>query len=180
LIRLFVAIELPEGQRERLAQLCAGVPGAKWVRPENMHLTLRFIGEIENGLADDVDAALMKLQAPRFDLTLDGVGFFGKPSAARMLWAGVGKCDALMRLQAKVEATVQRAGLPAEERKFAPHVTLARLRGAPMHRLERFVGENADFLSGPFPVDRFVLYSSFLSSSGAIYTPEAVYPLTAS
>jgi 2'-5' RNA ligase len=179
LIRLFVGIELPEAVRERLAGLSGGVPGAKWVSPENMHLTLRFIGEVEYGLADDLDAALAKLQSPRFDLTLDGIGFFGKPTAARTLWAGVRKCEALMRLQAKVEIAVQRLGLPAEERKYSPHVTLARLRGVPAARLLRFVEANGHFLAGPLPVEHFVLFSSALGSGGSVYTPEADYPLIA-
>ena len=177
MIRLFVGISVPESIRERLAGLGGGVPGASWVNPENLHLTLRFIGEVENGLAEDIDAALLQLRAPGFALTLDGVGFFGKPGAARTLWAGIRKCDALMHLQGKVETAVRRAGLPAEERKFAPHITLARLKGAPVPRLQRFVEEHAAFLAGPFPVDRFILYSSFRSRSGAIYTPEADYPL---
>jgi 2'-5' RNA ligase len=180
LIRLFVGIELPEATRERLAALCGGVPGARWVASENMHLTLRFIGEVERGLAEDVDSALLRVRCPRFELTLDGVGFFGKPSAARSLWAGVRKSEALARLQAKVETSVQGAGVPAEERKFSPHITLAWLKGAPALRLQRFIAENAHFLAGPIPVERFVLFSSFRSSSGPIYTPEADYPLTAS
>jgi len=179
LIRLFVGIELPETVRERLAALSGGVPGAKWVPPENMHLTLRFIGEVEYGVADDLDATLAKLQSPSFDLTLDGIGFFGKPTAARALWVGVRKCEALMRLQAKIEIAVQRLGLPAEERKFAPHVTLARLRGVPAARLHRFVEANGHFLAGPMPVEQFVLFSSALGSGGSVYTAEADYPLMA-
>lgn len=177
MIRLFVGIELPETVRERLAGLSGGIPGARWVRPENMHLTVRFIGEVEHGMADDIDAALMRLQAPRFDLTLDGAGFFGKASAARTLWVGVRKCEALMRLQAKVEIAMQRLGLPAEERKYAPHITLARLRGVPAARLLRFVEANGHFLAGPIPVERFVLFSSALGNAGSVYTAEARYPL---
>jgi 2'-5' RNA ligase len=177
LIRLFVGIELPEAIRERLAGLSGGVPGARWMPPENMHLTLRFIGEVENGQAEDIDAALMRLRSPRFDITLDGVGFFGKPSAARMLWAGVRKCEKLTRLQAKIETALQMSGLPPEERKFSPHISLARLNGTPFLRLQRFVAENSHFLAGPIPVDRFVLFSSFRSGSGPIYTAEADYPL---
>jgi 2'-5' RNA ligase len=176
-IRLFVGIELPEATRERLSILCAGLPGAKWVKPENLHLTLRFIGEVENGLAEDIDDALCRVRAPRFDLDLGGVGFFGKPAAARVLWAGVAKSEPLSHVQMKVETAVQRAGLPAEERRFSPHITLARLKSAPLQRLRRYVGENADFRAGPIAVERFVLFSSFLSSSGAIYTPEAYYDL---
>jgi 2'-5' RNA ligase len=94
-----------------------------------------------------------------------------------MLWAGVTKSEPLSRLQMKVETTVQRAGLSAEERKFSPHVTLARLKGASASRLQRYVCENAAFRTGPIVVERFVLFSSFLSSAGAIYTAEAYYDL---
>lgn len=179
MIRLFVAITLPEAIRLRLAGLCAGIPGARWVGEENLHLTLRFIGDVDNGVAEDVDAALTRIRAPAFDITLEGVGYFGKASQARILWAGIRKCGALSHLQAKVESAVTRSGLPPEERKFSPHVTLARLKGAQAGRLERFVAENAGFRAGPIAVDRFVLYSSFLSRAGAIHTPEADYPLAA-
>lgn len=177
MIRLFVGLELPEVTRERLALICAGLPGAKWVKPENLHLTLRFIGEVENGVAEDIDDALARVRAPRFDIELGGVGFFGKPAAARILWAGVEKSGLLNHLQMKVETAVKRAGLSAEARKFSAHVTLARLKGAPPQRLRRYIGENADFRAGPIAIERFVLFSSFLSSSGAIYTPEAYYDL---
>lgn len=179
MVRLFVAIDLPAAVRERLASLCAGVPGARWVAAENMHLTLRFIGEVEYGQAEDIDAALMQVRADPFEIELDGVGVFGKPNVARTLWAGVRKSDALSRLRDKVEAAACRAGVPPEERKFSPHVTLARLRRAPAARLQRFIADNAAYLSGPIPVDRFVLYSSFLSASGAIHTAEAEYALSA-
>jgi RNA 2',3'-cyclic 3'-phosphodiesterase len=161
----------------RLAGLCGGVPGARWVRPENYHLSLRFIGEVENGVGDDVDAALGAVAAPSFALDLHGVGVFGKTGKARLLWAGVAPNPALLQLQAKVEAAVARAGLAVETRRFAPHITLARLSRAPAGRVEQFVVEHADFRAGPFPVTRFHLYSSFLSASGAIYTKEADYDL---
>ena len=178
MIRLFVAVELPFVLRERLGFLCAGVPGARWVATENMHLTLRFIGEVANDQAQHIDDALATVQAEGFAFQLDGVGFFGKPTAARVLWVGVRRCDPLIYLQRKIETALCEAGLPPESRKFSPHVTLARLRNAPGERLRRFVAENGAFESEPVTVDRFVLYSSFRSASGPIYTPEADYPLT--
>ena len=177
MIRLFVALTLPESLRLRLSALKGGVPGARWLNPDNLHLTLRFIGEVETGTADDLDAALGGVVAHAFDLSLSGVGFFGKPNAARILWAGVQPSDALNHLQAKIEAALARAGLPVEQRRFSPHVTLARLRRSPGNRIEQFVADNAGFHADLITVDRFTLYSSFLSSSGAIYTPEAEYPL---
>jgi len=177
MIRLFVAIDLPETVRDRLGAMCAGVPGARWVDPANLHLTLRFIGEVDNPVADDIDATLSAIHVPRFDLWLRDVGFFGRGRGVRALWAGVDASDGLMRLQDKVENAVCAAGLARETRKFTPHVTLARLRGVSASRLQRFVAEHAGFMAGPVPVDGFTLYSSFLSSSGAIHTPEASYSI---
>ena len=180
MIRLFVAIDLPEAVCDRLAALCAGVPGARWVDPVNFHLTLRFIGEVDNRTADDIDAALAAVRVPRFDLWLRDVGIFGRGRGVRALWAGVDPSEGLTRLQGKVENAAYAAGLPRETRKFSPHVTLARLRGVSASRLQGFVAAHSGFMAGPAPVDRFTLYSSFLSSSGAIHTPEAVYPLDGS
>ncbi len=179
MIRLFVALALPEPLQFQLSSLDGGVPGARWVKPENRHLTLRFIGEVDRGVADDIDAALGGIEAPAFQLSISGVGHFGKPDAARILWAGVEPNGALDHLHSKVEAAAMRAGLPAEQRRFSPHVTLARLRRAPGNRVEQFVADHAGFRAAPITIDRMTLFSSFLSSSGAIYTPEAEYPLSA-
>ena len=178
MIRLFVAIPLPNSLRLLLTSMQGGVPGARWVRPENMHLTLRFIGDVENGIADDLDATLSALHAPPFELALSGVGHFGKAKAARILWTGVGPSGALDHLQSKIEAAITRAGLPLEQRRFTPHVTLARLRQAPGNRVEQFVANHAGFRAPSFMVSHFTLFSSFLSSSGATYTPEVEYALT--
>src|SRR5690349_8315737 len=112
--RLFVALELPEAVRRHLALLQAGVPGARWIEPANLHLTLRFIGEVEDGLLHEIDEALLGIRAPSFDLTLEGVGQFGTGTRARTLWAGVSRVDALGHLQQKIESALVRAGLPAE------------------------------------------------------------------
>ncbi len=175
--RLFVAIELPEDVRERLAGLCNGLPGARWVPPENQHLTLRFIGEIPASEMPDLIGALARITAPNFALSISGVGFFGQRKRARLAWAGVEKNPALIELQRRVEAAVQRAGLPVEERKFSPHITLARLKVTRPDRLGGWMEAHNLFRAGPFPVTRFVLFSSFLSQSGAIYTAEAEFDL---
>ncbi len=177
MVRLFVGLALPAEVRRHLALMAGGLPGARWTREDSYHLTLRFIGEVDQGLADDIDGMLGHLSAEAFELTLSGVGFFGKAKAARALWAGVTPSAALLRLQSKIEAGLQRMSLPAEERKYTPHVTLARLRGAPAGRLEAYVADHSRFTAGPFPVREFTLFSSFLSSSGAIHTPEATYAL---
>ncbi|MFQ5773698.1 MAG: RNA 2',3'-cyclic phosphodiesterase [Kiloniellaceae bacterium] len=176
-MRLFVAIPLPEDLRARLARLEEGLPGARWVAPENLHLTLRFIGEVDGRQAGDIDAALSQVRAERFAVTLAGVDRFGSGGKARTLWVGVEANPDLVRLHAKIEQALQRAGLAPERRKFKPHVTLARFNGNPGGRLYAYLSRNALLRSEPFVAEEFVLYSSFLSQAGAIHSPEAVYPL---
>jgi len=176
-IRLFVAIPLPGTIRQRLSLLSGGIPGAAWAAPETMHLTLRFIGEVEESVAEDIDDALARIRHAPFDLTLAELGLFSTGRNPRTLWAGVERSDPLVRLQAKVEAAVSAAGQPPEGRKFTPHITLARLKNAPWNRVEQVLAGHAGFRAGPFAVDRFTLYSSLLARDGAIHTPEVDYPL---
>jgi RNA 2',3'-cyclic 3'-phosphodiesterase len=176
MIRLFVAIELPEKVRERLAHMQGGVPGARWSSGEQMHLTLRFIGEVDENVGNDIDDALATIRAPAFTMELASVGEFGG-KMPRALWAGVRSNEALIHLQRKVETALQRIGLPAEERKFTPHVTLARMKGAPREKVGAFLAHNSLFASGPFLVDHFVLFSSHLSHNGSIYHLERIYEL---
>jgi 2'-5' RNA ligase len=176
-MRLFVALTLPEIVRERLAGLANGLPGARWVKPENLHLTLRFLGEVDNLAAADVDDALAKIQCPGFDLALNGVGHFGDGRKLRALWVGVEANAELMRLQEKIEQAMIRAGMPPEPRKFKPHVTLARFKSNPGARLQDYLADHSLVRAGPIAMESFELYSSFTSANGAIYQVEASYPL---
>jgi 2'-5' RNA ligase len=177
MIRLFVALELPEPVRDRLIGLGGGVPGARWTERENLHLTVRFIGEVENGVVPDIDAALAAVSAPGFDLVLDGVGQFGSGAKSRVLWAGVERNDALVHLNQKIESALVRAGLPREERRYSPHVTLARLRSAPAERVGRFIQDRGLFRAGPIPIDHFTLFESRTGNGGPVYDPLKDYPL---
>lgn len=177
MIRLFVALSFPDEVCRSLAALRAGVPGARWANPEQFHLTLRFIGEIDGRMARAVSEELSSIIMPNFELSLFGVGTFGDKRKANTLWAGVRPNPALNRLQEKVDNAMLRVGLPPDRRKFTPHVTLARLNNAPFERLGAYLSHHALYNSPPFLCDRFTLYSSFLSSSGAIYTPEHIYRL---
>ena len=179
-MRLFVALSLPETVRDRLAGLSQGIPSAKWVAPENLHLTLRFIGEVDHAQADDIHDALGRIDCEAFPLTLTGLDTFGEGRKVRQLWAGVDSGPALQRLQSKVELAVQRAGFPPERRKFKPHVTLARFKTSPGPKLGEFVQQHGLLRVGPVPVDHFVLYSSQLSPGGPIYREEASYGLSRS
>ena len=176
-MRLFVALDLPADLRSQLSSFSSGLPGARWVDAANLHLTLRFIGDVDGHAAEDIDAALSGVQGKRFAVTLSGVGQFGDERRLRALWVGVEPNEALERLQAKIETALQRAGLEPEKRKFKPHVTLARFKSSPGDRLKDYIVQRALFRAEPFEVKEFTLFSSFLAGQGAIYAPEAVYPL---
>jgi 2'-5' RNA ligase len=177
MIRLFVALEIPAAICDRLVLLSGGVPGARWMRADQLHLTLRFIGEVRENEGHDIDDALAAIRVPRFTMELAGVGEFGG-KIPRALWAGVRANDALTHLQKKVETALQRIGVAPDERKFSPHVTLARLKGAPREKVMAFLSHHGLYASGPFPVERFVLFSSHLGSGGSVYHAERTYPLT--
>jgi 2'-5' RNA ligase len=173
MLRLFVGIGLPPELKLRLSLMASGLPGARWVDPGNYHLTVRFIGEVDEGLASDIDAALAVLQAPRFDVQLVGIGHFG----ARMLWVGVERNPALLHLHGKVDAALARLGFGPDERRYSPHVSLARLKATPPSRLQAYLSEHALFRAAPFAVTHFSLVASYLTKSGAIYEDQADYPL---
>lgn len=177
MLRLFVGLEFPGSIQNRLATLAGGVPGARWTPMENLHLTLRFIGEVDARTGGDIDLALTRIDAPPFTLVLDGVGQFGTGGRSRLIWAGVERNESLNFLQAKVESALVRAGVAVEDRKFAPHVTLARLKDAPAHRVGQFLQERALFRTDPIPIDRFVLFRSHQGRGGAHYEPVRRYVL---
>jgi 2'-5' RNA ligase len=177
MLRLFVGIGFPPELKLQLSLLCSGIPGAKWVDPGNFHLTLRFIGEISEGIAADVDDTLSRLRARRFSLQIGGTGVFGGGDKPRSLWAGVERTPELVGLRDKIEQALIRIGLVPEPRKFAPHVTLARLRDPPLDKLREFLALHAQFRAEPLPVKGFSLIASFQTKSGAVYEDQADYPL---
>lgn len=176
MIRLFTGVELPPELSARLQSMSGGIPGARWVEARNLHVTLVFIGEVDEGTAADIDATLAQISLPAFTLGLHGFGTFGRPRPNH-LWAAVDKAPPLLTLQAKVETALNRLGLGIDGRKYLPHVTLARLRDAPLGRIQDFVAHHSPFSPDPWWVDRFVLYRSHLGHGGAEYEVVADYPL---
>ncbi len=177
MLRLFVGIPVPDDIRAALEGLCHGLHGVRWVKPENFHLTLRFVGEVDEMVAEDLDATLSGIHAPRFEMALSEIGFFENGRAVRAIWAGAEKTPPLIHLHDKVESATVRAGLPPEARKFRPHVTLARPRGLSHERLAPYLETRAGFRAPPFEVDRFVLFRSHLKREGAHYEILADYGL---
>jgi 2'-5' RNA ligase len=177
MLRLFVGIEFPPELKLRLSLLETGIAGAKWVDPGNFHLTLRFIGEVDEGVAADIDEALLRVRARRFELRLAGTGVFGG-NRPHVLWAGIKRDPELWVLRDKIEQALIRIGLEPEGRKFAPHVTLARLRDPDMAGLSGFLAANAQFRAEPLAVEQFSLIASYPTKAGSIYEDQADYPLS--
>ena len=177
MLRLFVGLALPEEIRARLAEICAGVPGARWVAPENLHITLRFIGEVAEPDAQALHDALSQIRSPGFSLELAGADMFASGRRVKSLWVAVTPVPELLLLQERVELATQRAGLTAEGRKFKPHVTLARLKDTPSVRARDFVAQYGLFRAGPLAVDHFTLFESRLTRHGASYSVLAEYGL---
>lgn len=174
--RLFTGIEVPPEIAQSLALLRGGMPGARWIDPDNYHMTLRFIGDVDGHIGRDVMQILGAVRRPAFDLWLDRLDQFGgrKP---RAVFVAASPNPALMELQAEHERLLQRIGLPPEQRKFAPHVTLARLRETTAHQVAEYLSSRGRIRLPAFRVSRFVLFSSKASSGGGPYVVEASYPL---
>ena len=176
-IRLFAAITLPDEINDELEVFASGLPGARWSPAERRHLTVRFIGEVDGLVYQDVVAALEQVHVPRFDIALRGVGHFPPRGAPKSLWAGVEESEPLRHLYRRVDRVLVEAGLEPERRKYVPHVTLARLNGTPTSRVAAYLSANALYRSRPFSVQGFSLFSSQLFEHGPEYTLEATYTL---
>ncbi|WP_456385407.1 RNA 2',3'-cyclic phosphodiesterase [Desulfolithobacter sp.] len=177
--RLFVAIDLPADITTGLGDISCGLPGARWVPPDQLHLTLRFIGDVDGGVFADVREVLAGVRSQSFSLRIKGVGFFPPRKRPRVIWAGIESSDELILLQKRVENTLVACGLAPEGRKFSPHITLARLKNTPLSRITGFLAQHALLASRSFTVDRFLLYSSVLGRSGAKHYVEEEYLLQA-
>jgi RNA 2',3'-cyclic 3'-phosphodiesterase len=173
--RLFTAIEIPEAIRLRLSLMRAPLPGAKWIEPENMHITLRFAGDVDGRTADELAAFLDDIRAEPFPVTIAGVGAFGGRDP-RVLWAGVEAGEALAALYRANERAARAAGLEPDGRGFKAHVTLARMRRARQQAVARFLAENGALRTEPFTPTRFVLLSARPGSGGGPYVVEAEFP----
>ena len=175
--RLFVALRPPEPVRDLLIDAMDDSPDFRWQHDEQIHLTLRFVGEVERPAADDLVDALARIRASPLELRIAGVGRFEQRNSGA-LWAGVGPRPPLAALAAKIERACQSVGLDPERRAFHPHMTLARWTGRRTREVKDFLERRRGLSSHPFPVDRFILFESRLSRHGAHYEQVAGFPLS--
>ena len=174
--RLFVALRPPRAIREMLISAMQGVSGARWQSEEQLHLTLRFIGEVDRHRAEDIAAALGAIYAPAVTARIAGVDLFERQGRPHMLWAGVEPHEPLAALHRKVDQLLARVGVAPETRAFVPHITLARLnRGS--GPVASFLALNSDLASAPFEFGHVTLYESEMGHGGSRYHPVARYPL---
>ncbi|KQM86108.1 2'-5' RNA ligase [Sphingomonas sp. Leaf23] len=174
--RLFVALRPPAALRRILLDIMDGVEGARWQDEAQLHLTLRYIGEVERPVAEDIAVALQAIHAPAPTLALSGVGRFDTGARGLALWAGIAPHDAIAALHRKVDHALVRAGLPPEGRAFLPHVTLARLNRA-SGPVDGFFAAYAGLTSPAMRFDHLILYESHLGQDGAWYEPIVRVPL---
>jgi RNA 2',3'-cyclic 3'-phosphodiesterase len=176
--RLFTGLEIPAEIGQTLSNLRGGLPGARWIDPENYHVTLRFIGDIDGVAANEIAALLFRINRKPFEVALQGLSSFGgkKP---RAVVASIAPSRPLIELQAELERLMQRFGLDPEGRKFTPHVTLARLRDASNQDVADYLSVRGYFPTRVFTAQRFVLFSSRASTGGGPYVVEDSYALSA-
>lgn len=177
MIRLFAAVPIPEEIGEALVRRQQGIPRARWRAPEQMHITLRFFGEVPESTAADLDAELAGVSGPPMELALEGVGAFGEGHQLRALWTGVSDSEPLRQLASRCETAARRAGLKPEARAFRPHVTLGYLKRADPGRVGAWIQGHNLLHSPAFRADGFGLYSSWTSPGGSRYDLEREYPL---
>lgn len=174
--RLFVAATPPAAIRAALIAAMGGVPGARWQTDEQLHITLRFIGEVERHRAEDIAASLGHVRHPAMMLALGACGTFARQGRIDTLWAGIQPRDRIKPLHDKIDRVLVQVGVPADTRAFLPHITLARFARGAAPTAE--VAQRLSIALLPaFPIERFALYESHLSADGASYEPIAHYPL---
>lgn len=174
--RLFTAIPMPEEIADQLDGLCHGLPAIRWADPGAFHLTLRFLGEVEQGTFVEIGVALAAISRPPFDLRLKGLGTFPPRGAPQTLWAGVEPSEALTALRRRIDRALDAIGVAPDRRRFVPHVTIGRFRALPPEaRFGSWLGPRALFRSSSFPVSRFALFSSVLRPEGPLHCVEADY-----
>lgn len=177
--RLFIGLDIPPDVSAQIHLLSGGIPGARWTKEDNYHVTLTFIGEVSEAQIDDVDEALAGIDCPAFDLEIAGTGSFAQGDDPKVLWLGVTENPTLRLLKQRIDSALDRYDIPFERRsRFTPHVTMARFRQLPdEQKIAEFMQAHNLKHFAPIAVEDFVLYESYSGSEGPVYQPMEYYPL---
>ncbi len=178
MLRLFVGIPLPPARALALSTICRGLHGVRWVDPGNFHVTLRFLGEVDAGLAAEIDAEIATIHLPRFALSVAGLDIFGPAEKPRAVIATLDREPALFRLHDKIGTVVSRVGVLPDTRRYIPHVTLAYCAKPNADEIQRYLAAHNLLRLEPFAVERFALVRSYLTKAGSFYEDIATYDLT--
>jgi 2'-5' RNA ligase len=170
-MRLFIAIELPDEIKKQLEGMRTHIPGSRWVPLEQIHLTLAFLGYVDDATLDLLTGALATIKAPGFNLCFSDTGCFPDRRRPRVLWVGLEPEPLLSRLASLVREAVLACNIPQEERPFSPHITLARLKFPPPREVGAFLDQPRKQELPPVGVREFTLFQSLLTSQGAVHTP---------
>lgn len=175
--RLFVAVDPPEQIRDEISAIYCAIPGTRWMTDEQIHLTLRFIGEVDTSVENKVIDVLEKISISPFTISLKGIGYFPPRKEPRVLWVGMLENELLLRLQKQIERAITSLDIEPDSRKFYPHITIARLSDPHREKIARFISENTLFATEPFEISEFYLYRSYQGKEGSHYVKEATFRL---
>ena len=179
-MRLFIAIELPAELKRSLGRLQTDIPGARWVPAEQIHLTLAFLGEVEQGVVERLTGELARIHTSAFELSFSGAGCFPNRKRPRVIWIGLEPEPRLEELAARVHEAVLACDIPQEERPFSAHITLARLKFPASRESGAFLDQHQKGNLPPLSVREFILFQSRLTPQGAVHTPIKNFALAAS
>jgi len=175
LIRLFVGLKIPDDVCKKLSSLCSGLANVRWVKKENFHVTLQFIGEVQENWLEDLVQSLSEVKFSQFDLTLSGVNFFGSARIVKSIWVGIKEKEDLLRLYSKISMSIEKVGIDFKRRKFTPHVSIARFVRQPGRKFQNYIEENSLFNSRTFSIKSFTLFESVLKPNGPIYLTNSTF-----
>lgn len=177
--RLFIGLRPPKDVRALLLGMMGGVAAARWQSDDQLHLTLRFIGDVDGRMAEDVALTIARVHTARFTTSLHGVGQFSKLGRTNAIWAGLTPGDALTSLHRKIDQALIRIGLTAEGRAYVPHITLARLprSAGAEHEVSQFLAAHGGLTSTPFAFSHVTLFESHLTRDGARYDAIDRWPI---
>lgn len=180
MLRIFIGIPIPKNIIKHISTLQGGIPGANWVPPENYHISLRFIGEVNETIKEDIAEALEDIAFPTFKISLQGIGIFSQKDIPHHLWIKPTPEESLINLYRKIETHLtNQLSLKAETRKFTPHLTIAKLKDANVGKVGQFIEWHNLFKTPEFEITEYALYQSHLTNNGPIYQPLDLYDLDA-